>query len=106
MSASSPVAIIERFDRTPTEPGALHFRTDHDGFPGRDRCSTYLNLADVIREQAASPYTELKELFQRVAFTILVSNADDHLKTTASFMLWLTAAMPSPRSMSIQLPNA
>jgi serine/threonine-protein kinase HipA len=79
MSAGLPVAIIERFDRTPT--GRVPYISaqtmmDFSAATG----GTYLNLADVIREQAASPYTELKELFQRVAFTILVSNVDDHLK--------------------------
>lgn len=79
MSAGLPVAIIERFDRTPTGRVPYISAQTMMDFPVATG-GTYLNLADMIREQAASPYGELKELFQRVAFTILVSNVDDHLK--------------------------
>ncbi|MDX4076550.1 HipA domain-containing protein, partial [Brucella sp. NBRC 113783] len=79
MSAGLPVAIIERFDRTSngrvpyiSAQTMLDLPTATGG--------TYLNLADTIREQAAAPYEELRELFRRVSFNILVSNVDDHLK--------------------------
>jgi serine/threonine-protein kinase HipA len=79
MSDGLPVAIIGRFDRaskaripyisaqtlldTPTATGA-----------------TYAQLADAIRQYAAAPRDEMRELFRRVSFSILVSNVDDHLK--------------------------
>lgn len=79
MSEDLPVAIIERFDRTATGRSpyiSAQTMLDLSSATG----GTYLNLADAIREHSSAPAAELKELFRRVSFTILVSNVDDHLK--------------------------
>jgi serine/threonine-protein kinase HipA len=44
---------------------------------------TYTEIADTIRTNGAEPKSDLLNLFQRILFTILVSNVDDHLKNHA-----------------------
>ena len=73
------VALIRRFDRN--AQGRIPFisaqtmleRSDVEG-------GTYTALAEAIRMHSDSPRRDLEELFRRIAFTILVSNTDDHLK--------------------------
>jgi serine/threonine-protein kinase HipA len=74
-----PVAIIKRFDRSGR--GRIPFISaqtllDAPAATG----ATYAELSDALRRHAASPRSEMRELFRRVGFTILVSNVDDHLK--------------------------
>ena len=74
-----PVALIKRFDRTP-DGKRLHYvsaRTLLDTDPAVG--SSYTEIAMAIREYVRNPVQQLQELFRRVAFTILVSNVDDHL---------------------------
>lgn len=79
MSAGLPVAIIQRFDRL--KGGRRPYMSAQtmlesavaDG-------ATYVALAEAIREHCVEPTKTLEELFKRIAFTILVSNVDDHLK--------------------------
>jgi serine/threonine-protein kinase HipA len=44
---------------------------------------TYLEIADAVRQQGASPNDDLKELWRRMVFTVLISNTDDHLRNHA-----------------------
>ena len=37
-------------------------------------------MADIIRLISSNPVEDLHELWQRIVFTILVTNTDDHLK--------------------------
>jgi serine/threonine-protein kinase HipA len=42
--------------------------------------ASYLELAEVIMEHGSEPNTDLRELWSRIVFNILVSNTDDHLR--------------------------
>lgn len=44
---------------------------------------SYLELADAIRQYGATPKHDLKELWKRIVFNILISNTDDHLRNHA-----------------------
>ncbi len=44
---------------------------------------SYLEIADVIRQISANPQKDLKELWKRLVFNILISNVDDHLRNHA-----------------------
>jgi serine/threonine-protein kinase HipA len=44
---------------------------------------TYLEIAEAVRQQGASPNDDLKELWRRIAFNVLISNVDDHLRNHA-----------------------
>jgi serine/threonine-protein kinase HipA len=76
-----PVALIRRFDRSDdgerigyisaaTLIGAnLHDASEH----------FYTEIADAIRIHGASVAHDLEELWRRIAFSILITNVDDHL---------------------------
>jgi len=77
--SDSPIALIRRFDRRGnmripyiSARTALDRDSDEGGF--------YTDIADVIRQISSKPADDLHELWRRIVFTILVSNADDHLK--------------------------
>ena len=74
-----PVALISRFDRTKDRKRIPYIsaRTMLDAESGVG--ATYTEIAYAIRQNGFGPASQLRELFRRVAFTILVSNVDDHL---------------------------
>jgi serine/threonine-protein kinase HipA len=41
---------------------------------------SYLEIADALKMYGAKPKEDLKELFSRMVFNILISNTDDHLR--------------------------
>ncbi|HSV48124.1 MAG TPA: HipA domain-containing protein [Ramlibacter sp.] len=76
--------MVKRFDRTPGG-GRLHFAsamTLTDRQDGDDAASgaSYLELARVLIDHGAQPAADLKELWTRIVFNMLVSNTDDHLR--------------------------
>ncbi|PHS35888.1 MAG: hypothetical protein COA91_12675 [Robiginitomaculum sp.] len=78
-ASDSPVALIRRFDRRGnTRIPYMSARTAL-GIKGREP-GYYTDIADVIRQISSKPTDDLKELWRRIVFTILVSNKDDHLK--------------------------
>ncbi|MDR2014703.1 MAG: HipA domain-containing protein [Azoarcus sp.] len=74
-----PVAIIKRFDRS--AQGRIPFVSAQTmlGAPSATG-ATYADICDALRQYTASPRIEMRKLFRRVGFNILVSNVDDHLK--------------------------
>lgn len=75
-----PVAIIERFDRTANNKRIPFISAQTMLNTSKATGGTYADLADMIRQHSVSVTAELSELFRRIAFNILVSNTDDHLK--------------------------
>jgi serine/threonine-protein kinase HipA len=73
------VLIVERFDRA----GALRIgyasamtmleATDGDQ-------ASYLDIADVIERRSSEAREDLRQLWRRIAFSVLISNTDDHLR--------------------------
>ena len=74
--------LSKRFDRAGSH--RIHFasamallgKTDGEGAEG----ASYLNMADFIKSNGASPKQDLYELWQRMVFNMAVSNTDDHLR--------------------------
>ncbi len=50
-----------------------------DGANNKDG-SSYLELVDFIKSNSVQPNKDLEELWNRIVFSILVSNTDDHLR--------------------------
>lgn len=72
-----PIALIRRFDRrAQIRIPYISARTSL----GDADSGTYDQLALVIRKISKDPKKDMREIFGRIAFTILVSNTDDHLK--------------------------
>jgi len=76
-----PVALIRRFDRT-ADGGRLMYISAAT-LLGADSVGTrdhfYTEIVDAIRVHGADTRADIEELWRRMAFSILISNVDDHL---------------------------
>lgn len=84
------VLLIERFDREHATKGWLRkFMISGLTILGLEeteaRFASYLNLADQIRLTSSHPQEDLRELFRRMVFNILIGNTDDHAKNHSFF---------------------
>ena len=73
------VIVVERFDRDGAARipymSALTALNANDG-----EVRSYLELAETLRASGGAPRVDLLELWRRIAFNVLVSNTDDHLR--------------------------
>lgn len=73
------VLIISRFDRKDGE--RIPFLSSMSMLGARDNEQhSYLEMAYALTQNGSSPEEDLKELWRRIVFTIMVSNTDDHLR--------------------------
>jgi len=76
-----PVALIRRFDRT--DAGRRRMYLSAATLLGADfndlRDHFYTEIVDAIRVHGADSQADIEELWRRMAFTILITNVDDHL---------------------------
>jgi serine/threonine-protein kinase HipA len=81
-----PIFISKRFDRDGDIRIPFMSAMAMTQHADREEAS-YLELVDTISENGANPKDDRRELFRRVAFSILVSNTDDHLRNHG--FLWM-----------------
>ncbi|QVM84070.1 type II toxin-antitoxin system HipA family toxin [Novosphingobium decolorationis] len=74
-----PVALIQRFDRRGVNRIPYISARTALGKSGAE-LGSYTEIVDFIRQYSPQPRQDFRELYRRLAFTILVSNKDDHLK--------------------------
>ncbi|MCP4318165.1 MAG: type II toxin-antitoxin system HipA family toxin [Hyphomicrobiales bacterium] len=77
--SEAPIALLRRFDRKgEIRIPYISARTalQHEG----DDAGCYTDIADVMRQISKKAADDLRELWLRIVFTVLVSNTDDHLK--------------------------
>lgn len=106
------VILVRRFDRAVT-PEGIHRRhmisamtlLGLDEYAVRAGYSSYLDLADLLRQYARDFRSDGEELFRRMVLNILIGNVDDHARNHACFWdgecLDLTPAYdvcPQPRT--------
>jgi len=73
------VLVIDRFDRRGTaRVGYASAMTMLEASDGDQR--SYLEIAEVIEQRSTAVAAELRQLWRRIAFSILISNTDDHLR--------------------------
>ncbi|MDO8543019.1 MAG: type II toxin-antitoxin system HipA family toxin [Opitutaceae bacterium] len=76
-----PVALVRRFDRT--KEGKRLMYVSAATLLGIERGDAqehfYTEIADALRMHGADVQTDLEELWRRMAFSILITNVDDHL---------------------------
>jgi serine/threonine-protein kinase HipA len=73
------VLVVARFDRRGTARiGYASAMTMLEASDGDQR--SYLEIAEVIEERSTAATAELRQLWRRIAFSILISNTDDHLR--------------------------
>lgn len=77
--AGKTVLLLRRFDRAPGTRipylSAMSMLGRRDNEPGN-----YLELADAIQQYGARPEDDLRALWRRIVFNVLISNTDDHLR--------------------------
>jgi serine/threonine-protein kinase HipA len=77
-----PVALIRRFDRTntggriPYVSAATLVGVD----PAGAQEHFYTEIVDVLRIHGADAQSDIEELWRRMAFSVLITNVDDHLR--------------------------
>jgi len=73
------VLVVDRFDRRgATRVGYASAMTMLEASDGDQR--SYLEIAEVIEQRSTAVAAELRQLWGRIAFSILISNTDDHLR--------------------------
>lgn len=79
-SDGSPVALIRRFDRTADEGRLMYVSAAT--MLGADEAGehSYTELVDALRQYGSRPTGDIEELWRRIAFSILITNIDDHLR--------------------------
>ncbi len=76
---AKPVLIVDRFDRVgDLRIGYVSAMTMLEAGDG-DRGS-YLEIADAVERHSLNAGEDLRQLWRRIAFSILISNTDDHLR--------------------------
>jgi len=74
-----PVLIVDRFDRAgDLRIGYVSAMTMLEAEAGDQ--GSYLEIADVIERHSPNAGEDLRQLWRRIAFSILISNTDDHLR--------------------------
>jgi len=73
------VLIVDRFDRRgASRVGYASAMTMLEAGDGDQR--SYLEIAEVIEQRSTTATADLRQLWRRMAFSILISNTDDHLR--------------------------
>jgi serine/threonine-protein kinase HipA len=77
--AGRHVLLLDRFDRTDSgRVGYISAMTLIEGVDGVPR--DYTEIAETFPEHAADTTTDLRQLWRRVAFSMIIHNTDDHLR--------------------------
>ena len=77
--AKQPVLLLRRFDRDGAR--RIPFLSAMSMLGARDHeTRSYLEIVDALRQHGAAPRKDMEELWRRLAFSILISNTDDHLR--------------------------
>lgn len=81
-SDGSAIAVIRRFDRVKGGGRLMYVSaaTMLGVEPGDPTEHTYTELVDALRVHGAAAQEDIEELWRRVAFSILITNVDDHLR--------------------------
>jgi serine/threonine-protein kinase HipA len=77
--AGRPVLVLRRFDREAERRlgyvSAMTMLGARDGEQG-----SYLEIAETLEEHSPHAAADLRELWRRIVFSVLISNTDDHLR--------------------------
>ena len=80
-SEGESIAMIRRFDR-PDGGGRLMYVSAATmlGVEAEAGEHAYTEIVDALRANGAAPQADTEELWRRIAFSILITNVDDHLR--------------------------
>jgi serine/threonine-protein kinase HipA len=75
----TPIAVIERFDRTPDDLRIPYLSAASLLQAPRSDERSYTEIADAIRSHGVQPLEDVRQLWRRMLFNLLIANVDDHL---------------------------
>lgn len=74
-----PVIVVRRFDRNGRY--RIPFLSAMSMLGARDNeTRSYMEMADALRRYGATPKEDIRALWRRIVFNVLISNVDDHLR--------------------------
>jgi serine/threonine-protein kinase HipA len=74
-----PVLVLRRFDRG--DGRRIPFLSSMSMLDARDnQTRSYMEIADALRQHGAAAKDDIRELWRRIVFNVLISNTDDHLR--------------------------
>jgi serine/threonine-protein kinase HipA len=74
-----PVLVLRRFDRR--DGHRTPFLSSMSMLDARDnQTRSYMEIADALRQHGAAAKDDIRELWRRIVFNVLISNTDDHLR--------------------------
>lgn len=77
--ADKTVLLLRRFDRVDRD--RIPFLSAMSMIGATDNeAHSYLELVDALRMHGSRPQTDIRELWRRIVFTVLISNVDDHMR--------------------------
>ncbi|AGX88393.1 type II toxin-antitoxin system HipA family toxin [Candidatus Symbiobacter mobilis] len=76
----TPAALIRRFDRTAQQQRIPYLSAASMLQASRNEDRAYSELVDVMRQRCAAPADDVRELWRRLLFNLLITNTDDHLQ--------------------------
>ena len=80
-AGTKSVLLVERFDRQHLDIRvAFMSAMTALGVRDRDEDHSYLEIVDALRQMGGTPEQDIRQLWRRMVFNILVSNTDDHLR--------------------------
>ncbi len=74
------VLVLDRFDRTDSERRIGYLSAHSLVQKAPAGVVSYAELADALGDQSSDPAADRRDLFRRVALSLLVNNVDDHMK--------------------------
>ncbi|NHC07530.1 type II toxin-antitoxin system HipA family toxin [Azonexus fungiphilus] len=75
-----PVAVIGRFDRDQAD-GRIPYQSAASLLQAsREEDRSYTEIADAIRAHGYAPAQDVRQLWRRLVFNLLITNVDDHLQ--------------------------
>ena len=75
-----PVAVIGRFDRDAAD-GRIPYQSAASLLQAsREEDRSYTEIADAIRSHGHAPAQDVRQLWRRLVFNLLITNVDDHLQ--------------------------
>lgn len=78
-TARKPIVLLRRFDRA--EEIRIPFLSAMSMLGALDHeRRSYLEFVDALRQHGAAPKADMHALWRRLAFSVLISNTDDHLR--------------------------
>lgn len=74
-----PVLLLRRFDRD--RGNRIPFLSSMSMLGAKDNeIRSYLEIVDALRQHGAAPKDDIRALWRRLVFNVLISNTDDHLR--------------------------